>query len=116
MTEQWRAIAADTVVQLSQIRWTLGDLINQAPSTQELAQLLNSNETLEPGETSLMAATSQAFPPERRRPNLPWIIHAATVALPAQQADLILDQAEENPTSLQAIRRSVTSANKPATS
>ena len=91
MTEQWRAIAADTVVQLSQIRWTLGDLINQAPSTQELAQLLNSNETLEPGETSLMAATSQ-------------------------EADLILDQAEENPTSLQAIRRSVTSANKPATS
>ena len=110
---QWRTIAADTVVQLAQIRWTLGDLINQAPDTPALAELLNSSETLEPGETSLMAATAAAFPPERRRPGLPWIIHAATVALPAEQADLILDSAEESPTSLQAVRRAVTSAARP---
>jgi hypothetical protein len=114
--EAWRTTAADTVVQLAQIRWTLGDLINQAPNTPALAELLNSNETLEPGETSLMAATAQAFPPHRRRPNLPWNVHAATVALPAEQADLILDAAEENPTSLQSVRRAVTSATKPATS
>jgi hypothetical protein len=42
-------------------------------------------------------------------------VHAATVALPAEQADLILDAAEENPTSLQSVRRAVTSATKPAT-
>ena len=82
--QAWRAIAADTVVTLAQIRWTLGDLINQAPDTPALAELLNSNDTLEPGETSLMAATAQAFPPHRRRPNLPWNVHAATVALPAR--------------------------------
>lgn len=102
---------------LKACRWWYGDLLVHAPDQTSYVDLLNSTPGIDPSETPLLMTTSERWPIEHRRPDLPWSYHAALNPLAArdlEEACRVLDDAAVSNLTLHDLKEAVSKAKKPA--
>jgi len=90
--EDWYEQAANLTKVWSHIQWWMGDLLNNAPSTEALADLHWSTPMMEPLETAQVRQVAASFQTVRRR-QVPWSYHQRVEAalLPTELQDYLLD-------------------------